>query len=284
MKKYNGVLIDIGGPLRDSALEMYTAENLAFMTHGFYSRSFKNGLDFLTPQQAWQAYGIMSKDGYVGFFNAAIAIGREKMNFDELFNTKGGVKRLKDLINKNIDPSEEEIIESLANRAKNNYMKNQSVRLASEAEAALRKLEIADIKKAIITSVVTPDAIKWVDDMLLSSYFDENLIMGNSPEGATKKDEKNKNIITATERMGLTPEKTIYVGDTRGDMSACQETGTPIAMIKNGMTPPILFPEYLEEMPNFKEGENFFVFNDLNDTVSFVISDHSYEDFRSIKK
>ncbi len=267
--RYPGVHIDIGGPLRVSDREMYKSENVGFKE--VYSGEFPFGLDFLEPMESWQLYGIFSKEAYIGFMKAALAVGRSGKSFPDFMKEDNPIGALGAAIHENVRESDTEKIERAAGIAKNHYMANQSRRLAEGAVDALSLMKENGVQMSIITSVQTPDAIMWVRGMKLDSYFEENLVMGNSPEGAVGKDEKTENLINATEIMGLPIEETIYVGDAKGDMSASGEAGCHVALIRKGMTPPALFDRYMKEMPVFREGENFFMTDDLLSAAKEIV-------------
>jgi phosphoglycolate phosphatase-like HAD superfamily hydrolase len=257
MAVFRGVHVDIGGPLRVSDIEMHAAEDRAVKD------VYGHGLDFLKPAESWQLYGIFSENGYVGLVTAALAVKRSGRSYKEFMDDDDPVGLLEDAVASFVPPSEQQKIKEAAGRARDNYMANQSRRLADGAVDGLKMLKGDGIKLSIITSIVTPDAIRWVKENGLSRYFPEELIMGNSPEGAAGRDEKADNLIAASRKMGLGPQETIYVADAKGDMTASLKAGCSIAMIREGMTPPELFPRYLEEMPQFEEGENYFEVDDL---------------------
>ncbi|MBW1839896.1 MAG: HAD hydrolase-like protein [Deltaproteobacteria bacterium] len=267
--KYSGVHIDIGGPLRISDKEMHNSEDIGFRQ--IFGEEFRNGLDFLTPMEAWQAYGMFSKEAYVGFMRTALAIGRSKKGFQDFMKHDDSVDAIQKMIDLHVKPEDSDRIKKAAGIAMSHYMANQSMRLSEGAAEALRLLKDNGVKMSIITSVVTPDAVRWIKEMGLDRYFPDNLIIGNSPEGATESDEKADNIEKACQIMGLPPEKTIYIGDTRGDMIAAKEAGCHFAIIRKGMTPPELFDGYMKEMPEFVKDENFFIVKNLLEATEKVV-------------
>lgn len=266
MPRYGGVHIDIGGVLRVSDLEMFAAEEKA------YKEIFGSGLDFLSPMDAWQLYGIFSSRGYKGFMEAATAIQRSGRSFQEFLSDQNPLVSLNAAIEGHVSPEESGKIEEAATRAKVYYNANQSKRLAQRAKEGLTLLQKNKIDLSVITSIETPNAIRSIREIGLSEYFREDLIMGNSPEGAVKKDEKAQNLILASGKMELHSADTLYVADAKGDMEASSEAGCSIAIIRNGMTPPALFRLYLEEMPQFRPGENYFEVKDLFDAAVRLVA------------
>lgn len=263
MPRYEGVEIDIGGPLRASDIEMKAAEDQAF------NAQYGNPIH-LTPMEAWQLYGVMSAERYVGLMKAALALERSGRSFEEIFDSDDPAAALNDAIHRHVPESEHEVIAQVAKAAEDYYMANQSRRIADRAKDALNSLRLRDMPFGLVTSVYTADAVRWADEMF-PGYFDPDFVFGVEPDTPRGYDPKPMQLKTSALRMGIEPRSLLYVGDTRGDMKASQEAECAIALIRNGMTPPALFRKYLQEMPYFREGVNFHEVDDLYDAVANVV-------------
>lgn len=262
MPNYKGFAIDVGGPLRVSDIEMFKAENIGCKAHIDYNLE-----KILTPMQAWQLYGVMSAERYVGFMKAALAIERSGMSYEEVFDQDDPVGALNRLIDLYVTKDDQEILEKAAKEAEVYYNDHQSKRLADGAVEALEILKSKKIPRSVVTSLLTPKAKDWVKSMGLDKYFEPELIFGVEPDTPRGIDPKPEQLVNSAKNMGIEPVELVYVGDTRGDMKASQEAECSIALITEGMTPPVLFDKFLEEMPYFEEAKNFFKVKDLYEAV-----------------
>jgi phosphoglycolate phosphatase-like HAD superfamily hydrolase len=254
-----GVIIDIGGPLRVSDIEMKEAEDRA------YEAQYGYPID-MSPMDAWQLYGMRSAKRYTGVISAALAIERSGRSYSDFLGEADPVAAIEAAIGECVPEKEREVIEAVAKEAEEWYNDHQSKRLAEGAKEALDILKSRETPSAIVTSVFTDKAQEWTKETL-PGYFDPKLVFGVEPDTPRDYDPKPEQLRNCAERMGIEPASLLYVGDTRGDMKASMEAGVMMALIRKGMTPPALFPGYLEEMSYFKPGENFFEVDDLLEAV-----------------
>lgn len=261
--RFEGVAIDVGGPLRISDIEMKFSEDLAFRNQ--FGRPIA-----LTPLEAWQLYGVMSAERYVGFMKAALALERSGRGFEYFLKKSDPMAAMKRAIKKHISDAETEIIVRVATEAERHYNAHQSKRLANGATEALDLLKKHGVPFSVVSSLFTSKAIKWTDEML-PEYFKPGLVFGVEADTPDDYDPKPEQLKNSAKKMGIAVEKLLYVGDTRGDMKAAAGAGCSIALVKKGMTPSALFDKFLKEMRYFKKGKNFFIAEDLLDAVRALV-------------
>jgi phosphoglycolate phosphatase-like HAD superfamily hydrolase len=250
---YNGVHIDIGGPLRVSDIEMNKGHKAAFE-----ARSIRYTLE---PMEAWQLYGLISK-GYKGFMRGALALSRSGKRLNDIVRCEDPVAELTKLADGYVLPEDEEMIINMAAGSERAYNANPSKRLNRGAREGLDILRTRDLPMTIVTEALGEGTRRWVKDpeVDLALYFPDNMIFGkdNVLQGAINP--KVTLLQLSAGAMQAPIDETIYVADTLGDITAAREAGCAIGVIEIGMTP----------VEILRRNNPDFMFRNMKDAAKFI--------------
>jgi len=108
------------------------------------------------------------------------------------------------------------------------------------AEELIRGLKSKGVKVAIV-STKRGDTIQVIMERF-GLMEDLELIVGSADVSRHKPDPEG--LLLAMDKLGVTPEETLFCGDTVLDAGAAQNAGCPFAAVLNGTTPAEAFDSY----------------------------------------
>lgn len=259
-----GVILDVGGPLRDSSAGMNFTHRMAFELSELDDYALDNF-------GSWQLFAIPSDEGnrYEAYMRRALALYRAGMQPMEFFDSQDPRGEIDNLVSEYVSEADEALVANMAAMSETMFNKSsraQGLTRASDgAVEGIRTLYEYDIDLGVVTSAETEGTIKWIDDYIgrpddEGLYVPEPFVMGKDSSVSDAKSPKSEKILKICEEMGLTPEEVMYIGDTTKDIQEARDAGVQSGQVLNGMGLPSLWED---NMPDYE-------FEDLAEASRFI--------------
>ena len=130
--------------------------------------------------------------------------------------------------------TESNLVRSLVETFHDDYLANgdRHARLYDGAESALRQLHAMGMRVGLCSNKPDDLCRMLTRSFDIQRYIDETL--GSMPGLPRKPDPAP--LLTITERLGVAPADTLYVGDSDADVKAARAAGIPVMLVSYGYT------------------------------------------------
>ena len=131
-------------------------------------------------------------------------------------------------------PAEGPLVERLVDAFRTEYLgaKNRQSRLFPGADSALRNLHASGVCIGLCSNKPDDLCRALLRNLGVDHYFDE--ILGSSDTIPNKPDPAM--LLAVIERLGVTPQDTLYVGDSETDITTARAAGVPVMLVSYGYT------------------------------------------------
>ncbi len=164
------------------------------------------------------------------------SLGRRKLELEEVRHAVGG--GAKALIRNGAMLTGEALDEDEIERLFGQYLDHYSANIAVKtrpfpgAREVLDTLKAAGVKMAVCTNKLESLTREVLEALNLTAYFD--VIIASDTLGTMKPDPAG--VFEILRRCGASPEKTLYIGDSKTDLEAARGAGVAIVLVDFGYT------------------------------------------------